>query len=187
MNIRRPTTIVLTAVFLVVFGFAIGISAATKDSPLDPRDAGTPDMVIEDDVVSEWHNEKMTELKRLTDFARSAETAKEGPVLIFKHSTTCPISGRAAQRMDKMLRETDEALPKFYMVKVIESRPVSNAIEGMYEVKHESPQILLIKDGKAVWNTSHDEITAEAVLDALEEFDAKPEPEADTETADETE
>jgi bacillithiol system protein YtxJ len=172
-NIIR-SAVVLSTILLLIGGYTAGTSATAKDAP------GTetkPDMVIDDDVVSEWHNEKMTELTRLPDFARSANTAKEEPVLIFKHSTTCPISGRAAQRIDKLFRESKEPLPTFYMVKVIESRPVSQLIAEHYEVKHESPQILLLKDGEAVWNTSHDEITAEAVLTALEEHDAMPEEE----------
>ncbi len=164
--------LVLGVLATLAFSYATNISATTKDSSATNE---SPDMVIDDDVVSEWRNEKMTELKRLTDFARAVNTAKDEPVIIFKHSTTCPISGRAAKRIDKMFRESEEALPTFYMVKVIESRPVSQTIAKQYGVTHESPQILLLKDGKAVWNTSHDDITAEAVLKAIEEFDAMPE------------
>jgi len=153
--------------------------------PVSAEEATTeephPGMVIEDDVVSEWKIPKLTEMTRLTDLARATETAKDKPVIIFKHSTTCPISGRAAQRMDTMLNECEETLPAFYMVKVIESRPVSNAIADQYEVKHESPQILLLKDGKAVWNTSHHDITEDALMKALAENDLLPEAKDDSE------
>jgi bacillithiol system protein YtxJ len=145
-------------------------ATAVHAEKADPND----DLVMKDDVVTEWRNPEVTELTKLTEFAQTVETAKDKPVLIFKHSTTCPISGRAAQRVNTWLHEAEEEVPAIYMVKVIESRPVSNAIADRYEVKHESPQVLLIKDGKAVWNTSHDEITAEAIETALETFVTEP-------------
>jgi len=175
MNNIIRNLVIMSAMLILVTGYTTGASATAKDPGGTPDTETKSDMVIEDDVVSEWHNEKMTELTRLPDFARTADAAQKKPVLIFKHSTTCPISGRAAQRIDRLLRESEEPLPSFYMVKVIESRPVSQLIAEHYEVKHESPQILLLKDGKEVWNTSHDEITAEAVLAAIEEHDAMPE------------
>ena len=147
------------------------IASVIHAEKADPND----DFVMKDDVVTEWRNPDVTELTELTDFARLAEKAKDEPVLIFKHSTRCPISGRAAQRVNTWMHESEEKLPAVYMVKVIESRPVSNAIEDRYEVKHESPQVLLIKNGEAVWNTSHDEITAEAIEAALEAFVAESE------------
>jgi len=174
MNNLIRGTIGIGVMAIVVLNFSAEIFATAKSPDAEKKSVSKPDMVIKDDVVSEWRNEKMTELTRLPDVSRTANTANEEPVLIFKHSTTCPISGRAAQRIDEMFRDSEDPLPAFYMVKVIESRPVSQAIAAMYDVKHESPQILLLKDGKAVWNTSHDEITADAVLEAMKEHDAMP-------------
>lgn len=101
-----------------------------------------------------------------------AESATH-PVLLFKHSTQCPISARAAARLSAYDEERRDESPRIYWLKVIESRPVSNAAEARLGVKHESPQIILLDDAKAVWNTSHDEITAEAIDAALEALAAE--------------
>lgn len=178
MNVKIPIAGVIGAALFLSLVQPLVLAEAPDAN--DPH----PGMEIDNDVVSEWENPKLTELERLPDLARMAEKAEESPILIFKHSTTCPISGRAAQRMDTLLNESESELPDLYMVKVIESRPVSNAIEDQYEVKHESPQILLIKDGEAVWNTSHDDITAANVLKALGEHELIPKQPQNEESAD---
>ncbi len=91
----------------------------------------------------------------------------EAPVILFKHSTTCPLSARAAMRVEDYLDEPVENGPEILMVKVIQSRPVSNAITDKLRVEHQSPQMILVRDGKAVWNASHSAITAAAITDAV--------------------
>ncbi len=73
---------------------------------------------------------------------------------IFKHSTTCPISARAA----KEIASAATALPVF-QVNVREQRELSNWVADAYGIEHESPQLLLIRSGKVerVWN--HHEIS----------------------------
>jgi bacillithiol system protein YtxJ len=95
-------------------------------------------------------------------FARS----KVAPVVVFKHSTTCPISARAYRQMSQLERERvgDVAL-----VVVQHARDVSNEIERRTGVQHESPQAFVLRDGQAVWNASHFDITAEAVEGAVNE------------------
>lgn len=91
----------------------------------------------------------------------------ERPVLVFKHSTQCPISGAAYRRVRDWLESKGDDAPSVYLVKVIERRPVSKLIEKRVNVKHESPQIILLKDETARWNTSHEDVTAEAIEKAL--------------------
>ena len=88
-------------------------------------------------------------------------------MLIFKHSTSCPTSAAAYNRFMKYAAEKGEALPRTYLVKVIESRPVSNAIAARLGVTHQSPQIILVKDEKALWSASHYGIHGQAIDDAL--------------------
>lgn len=68
---------------------------------------------------------------------------------VFKNSTICPVSKKAAEEVHKF----SLAIP-LYWINVIEQRPLSNWIAETYQVKHESPQLLEIKDGKVVkvWN-----------------------------------
>lgn len=171
---------VLTLSFTAVFAVALHTTSALSATN-DGADASDHELVCDGETVREWRNPKLTELTQIPQLAVATKIGEEKPILIFKHSTTCGIAGRAAHRIDKLLTETEDPLPPFFMLKVRESRPVSNAIEELYGVKHESPQILLIKNGDAVWNTSHDEITAEALMAALEEHDAIPEKRSDDE------
>lgn len=87
------------------------------------------------------------------------EHSKSVPCLIFKHSTRCSISSLAQNRLDKgwSLSEND-VLP--YHLDLIAHRDLSNAVAEQFGVRHESPQILLIKDGQCVYDASHLDISA---------------------------
>ena len=86
--------------------------------------------------------------------------------LIFKHSTRCSISMMARKRF-----ELDwEALPKdlnLYFLDLIRYREVSNSIAATFNVHHESPQLLLIKDGECIYEASHGEISAEETAEQI--------------------
>lgn len=86
--------------------------------------------------------------------------------LIFKHSTRCSISMMAKKRF-----ELDwDALPEntnLYFLDLIRYREISNAIAGMFDVHHESPQLLLIKDGECIYESSHGEISAEETAEQI--------------------
>ena len=90
-------------------------------------------------------------------FARS----QEGPVVIFKHSNTCPISAMAYQRM--------KGVPGVSLLVVQRSRELSRSVEERTGVRHESPQVLVLRGGRSVWSASHFDITAEAVAQAVKE------------------
>lgn len=101
-----------------------------------------------------WND--LTELKQLdTIVAESAQT----PVLIFKHSTRCPVS-RMALRNFEQEYDIEEGKLKAYYLDLLEHRDISNEIAERFGVYHQSPQVILIKDGKAVYNISHHEIDA---------------------------
>ena len=84
----------------------------------------------------------------------------EGPVLLFKHSNSCPISARAYSQMQGVKSPVS-------IVVVQESREVSREVEARTGVQHESPQAILLRGGQAVWSASHFDITADAVERAL--------------------
>ncbi|SDR01436.1 bacillithiol system redox-active protein YtxJ [Virgibacillus salinus] len=107
----------------------------------------------------------MIELKELQsneELEQVWENSQQNPVLLFKHSTTCPISAGAFKQYQSFLEASDENLDG-YIVKVIESKDISNQIAAETNVKHESPQIFLIKDKEVLWHTSHSKITAESI------------------------
>lgn len=111
----------------------------------------------------------MNELTSLEQFEELLNTA-EGPILILKHSTTCPISAGAYRRVQDYLKQAGASGgPEVWLVRVHESRPVSNAIADRLGVPHKSPQLLMVIDGKCVWNTSHYDIGAESIEKAIKE------------------
>lgn len=111
----------------------------------------------------------MSEYKELhanAEWEQAWENSTEKPVLLFKHSTTCPISAEAYRQYQSFLEEADHNLDN-YLVKVIEDRSVSNQIAEVTDIKHESPQIFLIQDKKVLWHTSHSKITASSINEAV--------------------
>lgn len=113
------------------------------------------------------------ELLSNRNFESALKASTESPVLIFKHSTQCPVSAGAYSRLGAWLDKQGKNAPPVFLVKVIERRPVSKEIEANQKIKHESPQILLIKDKKTVWHTSHEKIDAHAIEKALRNLKSK--------------
>ncbi|MDP4096856.1 bacillithiol system redox-active protein YtxJ [Paenibacillus sp. P96] len=107
---------------------------------------------------------KVSTIEQL-DSALTASAVK--PLLLFKHSTRCPISARAHQEMEAYLQGTPVSNVEYGIIFVVEDRPVSNEVASKLNVKHESPQVILVKAGRAVWNTSHLSITSGNLLQAL--------------------
>lgn len=81
--------------------------------------------------------------------------SKERPVVIFKHSTRCSISSMAKNRLE---REQVPDNMTFYYLDLIRYRNISNKVAELFHVHHESPQILLIKNGECVYDESHNGI-----------------------------
>src|SRR5690625_7357568 len=88
--------------------------------------------------------------------------------IILKHTTTCTVSTYAVDEYNAYLKENLNDNIDYTMVKVRESRPVSNKIEADLEVKHETPQIIYIKDQNRYWSATHWSVTKahmKAVID----------------------
>ena len=101
----------------------------------------------------------LTEIKQLDAIV---EESAEKPVVIFKHSTRCSISRMALKNFEREYNlEEREATP--YFLDLLEHRDISNEIAQKFQVIHQSPQLLLIKNGKSVYDVSHSEIDAEAL------------------------
>ena len=90
------------------------------------------------------------------------------PVWVFKHSTRCPISTAAYECMQEYEANAAGDAPEIYLVKVVESRPISNAIAGTLDVEHQSPQLILMRDRRAIWSASHYHISAKSIARALD-------------------
>lgn len=86
-----------------------------------------------------------------------AEKSNERLQLIFKHSTTCGIS-RMALQMFKKNFGLNEGQADLYFLDIHAHRPVSNAVAEYFKVRHQSPQLIAIRNGKVVAETSHGSI-----------------------------
>lgn len=90
-------------------------------------------------------------------FARSSAA----PVILFLHDGGCPISARAYREMARLAGD----IP---LIDVRRGRVLSQEIEGRTGVRHESPQVIVLRHGRAVWSASHAGITATDVEDAVQ-------------------
>lgn len=89
-------------------------------------------------------------------FQKSHET----PVLVFKHSVTCPISA-------EVYREVSAVEADVNLIVVQSARSISNAIAERTGIRHESPQAIILKDGMPVYHASHFDVTADDVYEKL--------------------
>lgn len=108
------------------------------------------------------------ELESEKQWLELLNSSKETPVLVFKHSTRCPISAEAYEQFKRYLGNQPKPDVDYAQVLVVEARPVSNLIAETLDVKHESPQVILVKRGKAVAHTSHWHITEEKLREMLD-------------------
>ncbi len=88
------------------------------------------------------------------------ETSNQKPQVIFKHSTRCSISSMAKGRLE---RGTSPDGIDFYYLDLIKYRAISQKVAEQFDVSHESPQILLIKNGKCVYDESHSGISMDEI------------------------
>lgn len=109
---------------------------------------------------------KFQEIDSLQEWDRVFQQSSGRKTVIFKHSTTCPVSAGAWREVQDFIRnETSDVLVA--MVKVIESRPVSNQIAKDLGVEHQSPQAIVVSHKKVQWQASHGAITQEHIKDGL--------------------
>jgi len=87
--------------------------------------------------------------------------SNEKPVVIFKHSTRCSVSRMALKQFENEFDLEDKV--DVYFLDLLEHRDISNEIASRFGVYHQSPQLLLIKEGKCVYNVSHSDIDAEVL------------------------
>lgn len=105
----------------------------------------------------------MKEIKSVEEWQSVLDESNNGPVFMMKHSSTCPISAAGYRAFEAY----DTTIPKNYMI-VQDNKPISRAVEEDLGIRHESPQLFLIKDGQAVWNASHYDIVQTSIEKAIE-------------------
>ena len=100
--------------------------------------------------------------------ASMIEQSFQKPVALFKHSTRCSISAMAKNRLESKWDINKEELPVYYL-DLLRYREISNRIANDLNVQHESPQILVIRNGKCIYHASHSGIDLSSIKTALKD------------------
>lgn len=95
--------------------------------------------------------------------------SQDVPIVIFKHSTRCPISSGANEEMMMLDEECQDKPVKIGKILVVEHREVSLYCAERLGIKHESPQVIIVHHGKVTFNDSHHRVR----YDKLEPIVAK--------------
>ena len=101
-----------------------------------------------------------TSVNGAEQFTELIKRSEAQPIVIFKHSSSCGVSAAAYEEMQQFSGEV-------ILVVVQQARELSREIERQTGVRHESPQVLVLDNGKVVWSASHFKINAQSVAEAL--------------------
>lgn len=104
----------------------------------------------------------MDSLKQINEIIDNS-TAQS--ILIFKHSTRCSVSRMALKQFENEFKNAKDI--DCYFLDLIKYREISNEISQQFSVTHQSPQVLIIKDGICTFNVSHSDIVAASILEKI--------------------
>lgn len=113
------------------------------------------------------NNMNWNELTSLEQLEAIVNESMQQPVVIFKHSTRCSISSMALDRLERSWDNGEDLKP--YYLDLIQYRDVSNQIVDKFGVMHQSPQVIILKDGQVIYDNSHMGISYQAILNAVKE------------------
>lgn len=114
-----------------------------------------------DTNLKQWN--VLTDERQVVDVLKASS---QKPQLVYKHSHTCGISHAAKERIEESFDEINKQAD-MHFANVKKSRPVSNRVAKELGVRHESPQVLIVKNSECTWHESHWSIKGEQILSAL--------------------
>jgi bacillithiol system protein YtxJ len=109
----------------------------------------------------------LTPLQRIDQLEQLLTESATQPLLLFKHSYSCGISAEALDELVDHLNSDRAGAVRYAMVTVQTHREISNAVAAKLGIRHETPQAMIVRDGRVVWTASHFRVTARAVDAAL--------------------
>ena len=115
-------------------------------------------------------SEGLVEMRSIPELNEALAESETRPVLFFKHSLTCPISSRAFNELQSYIDNAGAGL-SYKLIVVQTARSVSNEIASKLRLEHETPQVILVRNGREVWSASHYEVTAAALKEAIGKID----------------
>jgi len=112
------------------------------------------------------------DLQQMSDLAIIDGISSNKPVMIYKHSTRCGVSLTVKRNLEKSWNSELEQLLEPWYLDLLNHRDISNEIAKRYGIGHESPQILVIRNGKCIFDASHGEVEMDEVQKLLEKSNA---------------
>ncbi|GAA5087924.1 bacillithiol system redox-active protein YtxJ [Chryseobacterium ginsengisoli] len=97
------------------------------------------------------------------DLKKAIENSFHHKIAIFKHSTSCFISKTVLRNFEKELENLDQKTELYYL-DLLAHRPISNKIANDLDVTHQSPQLIVIENGKAINSASHQDISVDQIV-----------------------
>jgi len=94
------------------------------------------------------------------------QTSEEKPVMIFKHSTTCSVSNMAKRNFEMQWNSSSHQ-ESVYFLDLLQFRSVSNQIAETLDIRHESPQLIVVLNGKVTYHASHSDIDYKEALSSV--------------------
>ena len=110
--------------------------------------------------------DRLNELNTVEDLEGALAESRVRPVLFFKHSLTCSVSTHAFEELQSYLSHADPR-PSYNLITVQTARTVSDEAASRLQIEHKSPQVILVRNGRELWNASHYAITAAALDQAI--------------------
>lgn len=105
------------------------------------------------------------EISNLDELDQAINESRDKPAIFFKHSTRCSISSMALNRFESDWSE--DANGNLYFIDLIKNRDVSNKLSEKANVFHQSPQVIVLKDNKTVYDASHSAISVNEIIEKL--------------------
>lgn len=103
-------------------------------------------------------------IKSEEDLEQAIKESYQKRIAIFKHSTSCFISKTVMRNFEKEIENAEEQNASFYFLDLLTFRPISNKIAEDFGIRHESPQLIVIENGEAINNASHQDISLSQIL-----------------------
>lgn len=107
-------------------------------------------------------------IESLTDIEKAVEDSymeNKKAVILFKHSTRCSISSTAKFRLENSLKSNSDFI--VYYLDLLKNRELSNYLAERFSIRHESPQAIVLKNGKCIYHASHLSISINDMEEAL--------------------
>lgn len=105
-------------------------------------------------------------LSSLQQLQEAIQNSDSTPVVLFKHSTRCGVSSMALNRLDSS-EDLAKSSANFYFIDLLAFREISQAVSEEFHIQHESPQLIIVKNGQARYHASHSDIRPNTLLEQI--------------------